>query len=269
MNITNLNPPDTPYVGNDTRFSHHYSFAAPAILLVYENEKEEAPPAPKITSWYPVEAAVSDYEGASRTFNVSVDQTVNVSWLINGTEVSNQSDVTGSEYTNTSAAVGTWNVSAIASNLNGSDMRKWDWIVTLPPAPFDTGPGDYPSIMGEHRGNITPAHNVTVNRMYTYPCAGTGGHSEYVELYNETFYINATWNGYQGDYHNITFPQQFTLLANHTYNYTIVTGSYPQIHHTSAIPTANGWINCTSFTDANGHLYNNQIPAIRLFRFVS
>ena len=38
VNITNLNPPDGPYVGNDTRFAHHYSFAAPAVLVVYENE---------------------------------------------------------------------------------------------------------------------------------------------------------------------------------------------------------------------------------------
>ena len=38
VNITNLNPPDTPYVGNDTRFAHHYSFAVPAVLVVYANE---------------------------------------------------------------------------------------------------------------------------------------------------------------------------------------------------------------------------------------
>ena len=55
-----------------------------------------------------------------------------------------------------------------------------------------------------------------------------------------------------------------TLLANETYNYTIRTGSYPQIHHTAALPTANGWINCTEFTDVNGKVYKDWIPAIRL-----
>lgn len=32
-------------------------------------------------------------------------------------------------YTNNSAAVGTWNVSAIATNANGSVMRSWTWKV--------------------------------------------------------------------------------------------------------------------------------------------
>jgi len=53
-------------------------------------------------------------------------------------------------------------------------------------------------------------------------------------------------------------------VINETYNYTIRTGSYPQIHHTDALPTANGWINCTNFTDANGRIYTDWIPAIRL-----
>jgi len=57
----------------------------------------------------------------------------------------------------------------------------------------------------------------------------------------------------------------FTLVANETYNYTIKTGSYPQIHHTPALPTTNGWINCTEFTDANGKVYEDWIPAIKLW----
>jgi len=135
-----------------------------------------------------------------------------------------------------------------------------------PPAVFDTGEGTYPSISGTLRGIIKPNRKIEVNRMYTYACAGTGGHSEYVEICNGTFYINATWNGYTGDYHNITFPYQFTLLANHTYNYTIKTGSYPQIRHTHELTTNNGTITCTEFIDANGKRYNNWIPAIKLFR---
>lgn len=146
----------------------------------------------------------------------------------------------------------------------GSPCDDSFWLFTTVTL-FDAGPGTYPSIFGVHKGNITPAHNVTVNQMYTYPCVGTGGHSEFVELDNGTFYINATWKGYHGDYHNITFPYQFTLLANHTYNYTIRTGSYPQIHHTDALPTPDGWINCTQFTDANGRIYHDWIPAIRLW----
>jgi len=53
------------------------------------------------------------------------------------------------------------------------------------------------------------------------------------------------------------------FLAN---NYTIVTGSYPQIHHNTSLLTANGWINCTQFIDVDGKKHNNWIPAIRLWR---
>ncbi|KAF5438187.1 PKD repeat-containing protein [Candidatus Methanophagaceae archaeon] len=91
-------------------------------------EKTGAPP--KIISSAP-ESPVNDIERAIRTFNITVNQTVNVSWQINGTEVQTNESVTEVTYTNTSAAVGTWNVSAIVTNANGSDMLVWVWNVTL------------------------------------------------------------------------------------------------------------------------------------------
>ena len=130
---------------------------------------------------------------------------------------------------------------------------------------FDTGFGTYPSISGTHNGTIKLTQTITVNKLYTYSCPGTGGHTEYARIWNNTgLNATATWKGYVGDWHNISFYPSFTLIANETYNYTILTGSYPQIHHTPTLPTANGWINCTDFTDANGRVYDNWIPAIRL-----
>ncbi len=131
---------------------------------------------------------------------------------------------------------------------------------------FDTGApaNPYPSISGTHNGTIKPNQTITVSKLYTYPCAGTGGHTEYMKIWNATWNATATWNGYAGDWHNISFDESFTLMKGVTYNYEIKTGSYPQIHHTSALPTANGWINCTKFTDANGKVYYDWIPAIRL-----
>jgi PGF-CTERM protein len=70
-----------------------------------------------------------------------MDQTANVSWQINGTEVQFNRDVTGASYTNTSAAIGTWNVSAIVNNANGTDMQSWVWHVTAVPAPTRRGGG--------------------------------------------------------------------------------------------------------------------------------
>ena len=132
---------------------------------------------------------------------------------------------------------------------------------------FDTGAptNPYPSIFGTHTGTITPSCSVNVSTLYTYPCPGTGGHTEYAEIGNATWNATATWEGYAGDWHNISFDKTVVLLANEEYNYTIRTGSYPQIHHTPELPTANGWINCTEFVDANGKKYTNWIPAIRLW----
>lgn len=85
---------------------------------------------------------------------------------------------------------------------------------------FDTGSGTYPSIMGKHTGTIRPNHTVIATKLYTYPCKGTGGHTEYAEIRNATWNATATWKGYVGDWHNISFSEPFTLVANKTYNYT-------------------------------------------------
>jgi len=131
---------------------------------------------------------------------------------------------------------------------------------------FDTGSpaNPYPSIMGNHTGTIKPNHTVIATKLYTYPCPGTGGHTEYARIWNKTWNATATWEGYAGDWHNITFDKTVVLLGGETYNYTIRTGSYPQIHHNTSLLTPNGWINCTKFVDTNGKIYDDWIPAIRL-----
>jgi len=136
-----------------------------------------------------------------------------------------------------------------------------------PTAIFDTGApaNPYPSIAGTHYGTITPNKTIIATKLYTYACEGTGGHTEYARIWNETWEATATWEGYAGDWHNISFDKTVVLLAGEIYFYEIRTGSYPQIHHTNALLTANGWINCTEFKDANGRIYYNWIPAIKLF----
>ena len=86
---------------------------------------------PKITSYAP-ELPVNDCVGVKRTFSITINQTVNVSWQINGTEVQTDTSVTAASYTNTSAVNGSWNVSAIVTNANGTNMQTWTWTVTSP-----------------------------------------------------------------------------------------------------------------------------------------
>jgi hypothetical protein len=85
-----------------------------------------------ITAWEPSETVVSNVVGEPRTFNFTVNHIVEVSWQINGTEVQTNESVTEALYSNTSTVIGTWNVSAIATNITTglSDLRTWIWSVT-------------------------------------------------------------------------------------------------------------------------------------------
>jgi len=149
-----------------------------------------------------------------------------------------------------------------AENSTSKTIR----VVEVEKEIFDTGEQEnpYPSIFGTHNGTITPYEDIYVERMFTYSCAGTGGHSEFVRIWGIGLDVNATWGGYWGDWHNVTFEEPFTLKANVSYNYTIRTGSYPQIHHTDRLEVDEGAIMCEEFIDANGKRYDNWIPAIRL-----
>lgn len=135
---------------------------------------------------------------------------------------------------------------------------------------FDTGKGGYPSIPGEHEGNFTPKEPMNISKVYTYPSPGTGGHTEKIAfLYqNGTEIGNASWSGYKGDWHNISFDEPVKLEGNEVYKYLIKTGSYPQIIHKQNLSNSDGIITCSEFVDANSKKYNNGIPAFKLFEEV-
>jgi len=132
---------------------------------------------------------------------------------------------------------------------------------------FDTGRPEnpYPSISGKFIGTIKTNTKIIAKKLYTYACKGTGGHTEHALICNSTWCAEAKWKGYKEDWMNISFNRTVVLMPHETYNITIVTGSYPQIHHTSSLKTENGWINCTEFIDANGNKYEDWIPAIMLW----
>ncbi|MGB8216786.1 MAG: S-layer protein domain-containing protein [Candidatus Methanoperedens sp.] len=79
---------------------------------------DSAPPTP-----------VTDIAGASRTFSIGLNQTANVTWYINGTQVQINESVTAASYTNSSAVPGTWVVKATAISFNGTDSTEWIWNV--------------------------------------------------------------------------------------------------------------------------------------------
>ena len=100
-----------------------------------------------------------------------------VQWKLNATQYGNYTVVIHVNSENAGSDTRLFNISVVQS------------LITT----FDTGPGTYPSISGIHNGSITPNQSITVQKLYTYPCVGTGGHTESIELYeNNTLIANGT-----------------------------------------------------------------------------
>jgi len=151
----------------------------------------------------------------------------------------------------------------------GLDMKADPCAITILYKNYiDTGqsPNPYPSIFGTHNGTIVPANDITASKIFVYPCVGTGGHAEYVRIWGNGVDAHAIWNGYGGEDWNILhFNRTFTLEAGKEYNFTIKTGSYPQIFHEEVLETLDGSIvRCEEFVDANGKRHK-WIPAFKIY----
>jgi len=150
--------------------------------------------------------------------------------------------------------------------ITAGAINKTVKVVSTKPV-FDTGLSEhpYPSMCGTHNGTLTPNQTIAVSKLYTYSCPGTCGHTERVTIWNDKgVIVEANWTGYRGDWRNITFDA-VTLVAGETYNYSFCTGSYPQIIHERTANVTGGTITCSQFTDANGNVYIDRIPAIILY----
>jgi len=116
------------YAGADTNGGDYHPLVTPSSV------------APNITSSAP-ESPVNDTYCTWTKFNVSADQTVNVTWYLNGTpQTPKNESVTDANYTFHAEYIGENNVSAVAENVNGTAMRKWIWNVTAAPAPAPPSP---------------------------------------------------------------------------------------------------------------------------------
>jgi hypothetical protein len=88
---------------------------------------------PVILDYEPHDTNPTNNSGGTMTFRVKANQNVNVTWyinesLVNTANISVDTD-TWANYTNESAKEGYWNVSAIVTNANGTDMQTWWWTV--------------------------------------------------------------------------------------------------------------------------------------------
>jgi hypothetical protein len=122
------------------------------VIPINATEESHQPPsigAPNITSFSPAASLVKNTVGEKRTFSISTDQTANIVWSLNNALVQTDNSVIHANYVNASASSGTWTVTSIVNNANGSAVKTWVWVVepasTLDILAYYRGLGDDPN----------------------------------------------------------------------------------------------------------------------------
>ncbi|MCG2758784.1 MAG: hypothetical protein L6263_10170, partial [Desulfobacteraceae bacterium] len=163
---------------------------------------------PVIVSYAP-SSPVNDTAPATRTFIITVNQTVNVTWYFNGAPEQTNSSVTAASYTSTTNLAGAHNVTAVAGNANGTDSKTWIWNVAYPAVAPPMIISSAPSSPVSDTAPATRTFNITVNQT-----------------------VNATW------YFNGVIEQSTTTVTSASYTKTTnLTGR----HNVTAIAhNANG-----------------------------
>ncbi|ATU08453.1 S-layer protein domain-containing protein [Methanohalophilus portucalensis] len=175
------------------------------------------PPAPSLESRTPSSNDVDTTTGDSETFSVDIDQTVNVTWQIDGTNITpiNES-VMSALYTNSTASAGTYIVTAFFENVNGSNSTSWTWEVSNPPAPsledrtpsnndVDTSTGDSETFSVDidqtvnvtwqiDGTNITPINESVTSASYTNSTASAGNYTVTAFFENVNGSNSTSWN---------------------------------------------------------------------------
>ncbi len=183
--------------------------------------------------------------GAMQTFTAASNQTVNFSWLINGTEVQYNASDTSAAYSNNTAGIGVHSVTVNINNSNGTASHSWSWTITdgTPPASITnlqmenngtswinwtwTNPldGDFAKVMVYIDGIFK--QNVSAPDSYynaTGLSSGTS-HNISTQTVDTSFNFNSTWvnltNSTQPN--TQTGSQVNVTLQNSTVKFTTVT----------------------------------------------
>ncbi len=146
---------------------------------------------PTITNYTPLDWIVSNNVSENRTFGITVNQIVNVSWSITGvtgqnvTYVQSDYNVYNSTYNN-SVSSGNWNVVAVATNSNGTatifgtgQIPSWLWIVSKVNTSVSVNSSFIPSTFGQ---NVT--FTATVDRAVSGTDSEAGTPTGTVEFFN-------------------------------------------------------------------------------------
>ncbi len=134
---------------------------------------------PEITSFAPP-SPVNDAVGAWRTFNVTVNQTVDVEWYLDALPQQTNDSVKDASFT-LPAVEGEHNVTAIASNRYGNDSHSWVWNVKQQ------------GILVTKVGNVTEASPSTLVN-FTITVSNIGDCALHTVVVNDTLQAGMTYN---------------------------------------------------------------------------
>ncbi|MHC1588942.1 MAG: hypothetical protein ACXQS1_03900, partial [Methermicoccaceae archaeon] len=89
---------------------------------------------PSITGYSP-SANPHTYVGASQPFSVSLNESANITWYVNGSADTLTNNTTTSSYSNSTleSTVGTHTITVVAANPNGTVNHSWTWTVSYAP----------------------------------------------------------------------------------------------------------------------------------------
>jgi len=111
---------------------------------------------------YQPDSDPTSIQNISQTFTILTNQICNITWLINNSVVQTNISTTDASYTNDTAILGVYNVTAIAENEKGTDSHSWIWTVvpsTLPPIASFTYSPENPIVNQTITFNASPSYD--------------------------------------------------------------------------------------------------------------
>ena len=111
-----------------------------------------------IISSYPASDPTT-LNGTAQMFNITLNKSANVIWYMNNSQVKTDPNVNLSNYTNSSASIGTYNVTVSATDGIGTVTKIWNWTIICN-APWDVNGDGIVDIrdiviVGQHFGQTT------------------------------------------------------------------------------------------------------------------
>jgi hypothetical protein len=160
-----------------------------------------------ITSSTPVTDPTST-ENALQQFTVNLNRTSNVTWYMNGSIVKTNTSVISSNYANSTAGIGVYNVTAITNDGFDTTTRKWNWTVTAIPT-FQVNGYVFDNL------GIETADVMVENGTYQDATSASGQYS-ITGLANGTYNFSVSKTGFNTGYLEVTINGADSTNANKT-----------------------------------------------------